>query len=124
MIRAAPNILVAHSDLAIREAIVGVFSRAGYNVEQARDHDETLAMLTRGDVDALVVSLRLPPNGCISLLDACYDPPPTIVLGERSSTDMTTAFNDRRVLSVLPRPYKLKDLYDVIETTAGRPRRS
>jgi DNA-binding NtrC family response regulator len=118
--RRGPNVLVADDDANVREVISGILSRAGYDVDEAPGHDETLNMLAGGDIDVLVISLRLPPDGCIKLLDACYDPPPTVVLGEVSDTHTRDAIHDRRVVSVLPRPYKVKDLYDAVETAAGR----
>jgi DNA-binding response OmpR family regulator len=118
--RRGPNILVSHSDLATREEIAGILGRAGYRVDEAPDQDQTLKMLVGGDIHVLLVSLNLPPDGYSKLLDACYDPPPTIVLGEYSDTHMRSAIHDRRIVSVLPTPYKVKDLYDAVETAAGR----
>lgn len=118
--RRAPNILVAHGDPPTRDGVAGILSRAGYNVDEAPDHDQTLKMLSEGEIDVLVVSLRLPPNGYVKLLNSCYDAPPTIVLGELSDTHMRSAIDDRRVVSVLPTPYKIKDLYDAVETAAAR----
>jgi DNA-binding NtrC family response regulator len=118
--RRGPNILVSHSDVAIRERIAGILARAGYKVDQAPDHDQTMKMLAGGDIHVLLISLRLPPDGYSKLLEACYDPPSTIVLGEFSDAQMWTAIRDRRIVSVLPKPYKVKDLYDAVETAAGR----
>jgi DNA-binding response OmpR family regulator len=118
--RRGPNILVSHSDPATRQVIAGILGRVGYHVDEAADHDHTLKLLAGDTIDVLIVSLRLAPNGYIKLLDACYDPPPTIVLSESSDTYTKNAIRDRRVVSVLPTPYKIKDLFDAIETAAGR----
>ena len=71
-----PHLLVAHGEPIICEGLVGILGRAGNDVDVAGDLDEALAILDKREVDALVVSHRLPPDGCLALLDACEDPPP------------------------------------------------
>jgi len=111
--RPAPRLLLAHGDPSLREGLVGILQRAGYDVEFASNFDEALVILNHGNVDALVVNSRLPPNGCGALLERCHGPLPTVVLGE-STEDVEGLTADRRVKAVLMRPFKLQVLYDAV----------
>lgn len=75
-----------------------------------------MVVLNRAEVQALVVSFSLPPNGCGSLLEACYGPLPTVVLGEPTDDIEVT---DRRVQSVLIRPFPLQTLLDAVAKATG-----
>jgi len=77
--------------------------------------------LDKGDIDALVVSLRLPPNGCLTLLDACKAPPPTVVLNGHVE-DTAEVAADRRVRSVLTRPFPLQALFDAVNDAVHQSR--
>jgi DNA-binding response OmpR family regulator len=98
----------------MREGLAGILDRAGYDVDEAGDLDEALAVLDKGEVDALVVSFRLPPEGCRALLNACEAPPPTVVLNG-AVEDLAGMVDDPRVRSVLTRPFPLRDLYEAVE---------
>jgi DNA-binding NtrC family response regulator len=109
-----PHLLVAHGERTVREGLSGILGRAGYDVDEASDFDEALAVLDKGEVDAMVASLRLPPDGCLALLDACAAPPPTVVLNGHVE-DIEGVVADPRVQSVLTRPFPLKALYEAVE---------
>ena len=113
-----PRLLVAHGEPVVREGLAGILQRRGYEVDQANDSDGALALLDKGAIDVLVVSLRLPPHGCLALLDACETSPPTVVLnGDMDDTAAISA--DPRVQSVLTRPFPLQALYDAVAKAAG-----
>jgi len=115
------RVLVAHSQASVRQGLTGVLRRAGYEVDEAGDFDAALAILDKGEVDILVVSSGLPPEGCRALLDACRTPPATVVLkGQLDDTTMLTA--DPRVRSVLTRPFPLQTLYDAVAEATRRSR--
>jgi DNA-binding response OmpR family regulator len=108
-----PHLLVAHGERRMRDGLTGILSRAGYDVDDTGDIDQALALLDKGEVDALLVSSRLPPDGWQSLLDARETLPPVVVLG--NSEDDTTEINaDVRVESVLMRMFSLQALYDAV----------
>jgi len=117
-----PHLLVAHGERIIRDGVAGILGRAGYDVDVAGDFDEALAILDKGEVDALVVSHRLPPDGCLALLDAYEDPPPTVVL-DGHADDISKVLAQQSVRSVLTRPFPLQDFYDAV-AEATRPGRS
>lgn len=104
----------------MREGLAGIFGRVGYDVDQAGDFDEALAVLDKGEVDALVVSYRLPPDGCLALLDACEAPPPTVVLNGHAD-DISEIAVHPSVRTVLPRPFPLQALYDAVAKAASQP---
>jgi len=116
-----PHLLVAHGEPIICEGLVGILGRAGNDVDVAGDLDEALAILDKREVDALVVSHRLPPDGCLALLDACEDPPPTVVL-DGHADDISRVVARPSVRSVLTRPFRLQVFYDAVAevTRPGR----
>ncbi len=99
---------------------MGILERAHYIVEGARDFDEAMVVLSTGEVDALVVSFGFPPEGCRSLLEACHELPPTVVLRDVTD-DVEALVTDRRIQSVLTRAFPLQDLYDAVAKATGRP---
>ena len=99
--------------------MAGILRRAGYDVDEVRDSDEALAVLDKDEVDAMVVSLRLPPDGCLALLDARGAPPPTVVLNGQAE-DTRVVRGDPRVQSVLTRPFPLQALFDAVAKATGR----
>jgi DNA-binding response OmpR family regulator len=113
-----PRLLLAHGDPSLRDGLVGILRRAGYDVEFASNFDEAFAILNKADVDTLVVNSQLPPNGCGALLERCHGPLPTIVLGE-STDDVEGLTADRRVKAVLMRPFQLQALYDAVARTTN-----
>jgi CheY-like chemotaxis protein len=120
------RVLVADSNPAVREVVAGVLHRAGFDVATAADAGEAVAVLEKDGMDAIVVSLRLPPGGCIALLDACTQPPPAVVLGGPTGVmhamvepEVRAAVDDPRVVAVLREPYKLQELYDAVGRAAS-----
>ncbi len=113
-----PHLLIAHGEPLVREGLAGIFNRASYDVDEAGDVDEALAILDKGKVDALVVSYRLPPDGCMALLDACEALPPTVVLNGLAE-DVSEVAARPSVCSVLTRPFRLHTLYDVVAKATG-----
>jgi DNA-binding NtrC family response regulator len=115
-----PHVLVAHGERLVREGLVGILRRAGYDVDEAGDADEALAVLDKSEVRALVVSVRLPPDGHLALLAACEGSAP-IVLINGSDDDVARLTEDRRVQSVLTRPFPLQALYDAVAEATCQP---
>jgi len=108
-----PHVLVAYGERRMREGLAGIIGRAGYDVDEAGDFDEALAVLDKGEVDALVVSDRLPPDGCLALLNGCESLPPTVVLNGPAE-DISEIAAHPSVRCVLTRPFPLQALYDAI----------
>lgn len=116
-----PHVLVAHGEATVRKGLVGILNRAGYDVDDAGDFDEALALLDKADVDALVVSFGLPFDGCRTLLNASDGLPQTVVL--RASTDDVAAVSaNSQVQSVLTRPFPLQALYDAVAAATSQPK--
>ena len=112
------HLLVAHGERRMREGLAGILGRAGYDVDVAADFDEALVVLDKGNVGALVVSFRLPPDGCLALLDACQSPPPTVVLNGYAE-DVAAIAAHPTVRSMLTRPFPLQALYDAVVGAVG-----
>ena len=105
----------------MREGLVGILSRAGYDVDDAGDIEQALAVLDKGEVDEVIVSSRLPPDGWHALLDARGILPPVVVLGDPGD-DKAEITADVRVASVLMRLFSLQALYDAVAKATAEPR--
>jgi DNA-binding NtrC family response regulator len=115
-----PHVLIAHGERTVREGLVGILCRAGYDVDDATDLDESLVVLDKGEVQALVVSYRIPPGGCGALFDAREALPPTVLLSGPAD-DAEGMAADLRVQSVLTRPFPLQALYDAVAKATSQP---
>jgi DNA-binding response OmpR family regulator len=118
-----PHLLVASGVYAVRRGLAGILRRAGYDVDEASDFDETRVVLDKGEVDTLVVASDLPPDGYLSLLDAVEVPPPTVVLSSPTD-DVTGIAADPRVQWGLTRPFRLQALYDAVARAVSQKRRT
>jgi len=117
-----PEILVAHSNGAVRDGVGGMLHRRGHAVEVAYNAPTAMAILAARRVDALLVTLHLPPKGYQGLLDAIADPPPTIVIGEQGRQQVPPwVGGDERVCGILVRPFSLQDLFEVVEAASQGP---
>ena len=115
-----PQVVVAHGEGGIREGLAGILRRAAYDVDEVSNLDEALAVLCKSEIRALVVSVRLPPEGCLPLLSACDGSPPIVLLGGPDD-DMAGLTEDERVQSGLTRPFPVQALYDAVAEATSRP---
>ena len=89
-----PQVLVAHGERLMREGLAGILRRAGYDVDEAGDAEEALVLLDKCEVKALVVSVRLPPDGHLALLAARGGSAPIVLIGG-SDDDVAGLTGDR-----------------------------
>ena len=80
MPRPKGTVLVADDDHALRETVVEILGLAGYDVLQAADGEEALAVLSQESVDVLLLDLQMPGMDGIAVLEALGPPPPKVLL--------------------------------------------
>jgi DNA-binding NtrC family response regulator len=116
-----PRVLVAHGEHVVCQGLAGILRRAAYDVDEAANFDEARASLDKGQIGALVMSIRLPPDGYLPLLAACKGLPPIVLLAG-SDDEVGGAAEDWRVGSVLTRPLRLQALYDAVAGAMSQPK--
>jgi DNA-binding NtrC family response regulator len=100
--------------------IAGILYAVGYEAHMAYDTEKVLVVLTQGRTDVLVVDLQLPPDGGLSLLGGCEQPPPTVVTGVSLEEEMRNAVSNPRIVAALTRPFHLQDLHAAVAKAFSR----
>jgi DNA-binding response OmpR family regulator len=120
----APTILLVEDDLDLREEIASALDRAGYRVIPARHGGEARAWLEREPLrpDLILLDWMLPVVDGITFLtqlasDPRYSRVPVIVI----SAVATTATIPRLCVErVVPKPFRLRYLIDLVDSYTGR----
>ena len=111
------RILVADDDRGVRESVAEILVSYGYTVVEADDGDVALDRLAAGDVDAVLLDVKMPRRDGLAVLDEMEPapPPPGIVLV--TAYDITPDLRRRiggRVTKILRKPVPPRTLLDVI----------
>jgi CheY-like chemotaxis protein len=112
-----PRILVADDDRGIRVSIKKILSRLGYQVAEAEDGQDALDKLARGDVDAVVLDVKMPRKDGITVLDEMFPepPPPGVLLVSAYDIDRQTRTRlGTRVHKVLRKPVPPPTLIEAV----------
>ncbi len=75
------RVLVADVDNGIRLTVSEILASCGFRVIEARDGEEALGKLASGEVDAVVLDVKMPGRDGISVVEHLIpDPPPPGIL--------------------------------------------
>jgi len=110
-----PHVLVADDTAALRESQAEVLGLAGYEVSEAGSEDEAVGVLSRGDVDLVLLDLGLDHWG-LRVLDRAGVTVPVILI---SGTGELVP-DDDRVSTFLAKPVSPVDLLGAIASHVGR----
>ena len=77
----AKRILVVDDDLYIRELYEEVLKDEGYNVETAKDGEETLGKLQQGGYDLVLLDIMMPKLDGLGVMESLKKNPPSIPNG-------------------------------------------
>src|SRR5713226_1536487 len=111
------RVLVADDDVGIRESTVGILRRLGYAVYQAEDGQEALDILAAGEVDAVVLDVKMPRCDGISVVEQMFPepPPPSVLLVSAYDIDPRTRSQlGRRVHKMLRKPVPPRRLIEAV----------
>ena len=116
----AKRIMTVDDSATIRTMLNLTLTHAGYEVVEARDGDEALAMLAEGSVDLLVTDLNMPNMDGIALAGAARKIPgsrfmPIIMLSTESEGDKKTEARSAGVSAWLTKPFKAPQLIGVVK---------
>src|SRR6478609_8165506 len=80
-----PRILIIDDEKAIRAALKDILTDEGYEVEEARDGEEGLKMLTDNEYDVILCDIKMPKMDGMEVLDKAAE------LGKESAFIMVSA---------------------------------
>lgn len=63
-----PRILIADNDESFSEALLGLLSKEGFEVQKVQGHPAVLEAIQGGDIDLALLEVDMPQAGCLELL--------------------------------------------------------
>lgn len=112
MIAPATDVLVVDDEPDVRTSVADILRDAGYEVEEAADGEEALAVLRRHPVGAMVLDLVMPRRDGMSLMAALDHPPPTLVVSAHRPDPDKLRLLGAKVAAVLEKPVPPRQLID------------
>jgi two-component system response regulator MprA len=107
------RILVADDELALRDVLGRALTSEGYEVAFACDGRETLLAIERGELDAAVLDVMMPPPDGLEVcrrLRAADNTLPILMLTARREVSDRVAGLDAGADDYLPKPFALDEL--------------
>ena len=121
--RPAMGVLVVDDDTAVRDACAEIARSLGFATDTADSVGAARAVLARGQVDLLLLDLRLPGGGGLSLLEEVRAThPETVVVVMTAFASVGSAVEAMRsgAGDYLTKPFTLEELTTVLERAAQR----
>lgn len=118
---AAPRprrVLIAEDDATTRDALCEVLREEGYEVAEAHNGAEALALVSRFEPDLLLTDVKMPLLDGVSLALLVREQQPAlpVLLMAASPTTEQTRRARREGLRWLPKPLELSDLLSTVAT--------
>jgi len=118
LIKMTPRILVADDDLALHALLNVILSRAGFEVDFARDGREALGKIEADSYQAVLLDLILPGMSGIEILDHLKKKRPhslhKIIVVTGASRGVIDQIDTSQIHALLRKPF---DIQDVIRLT-------
>jgi len=115
--RPGGRVLVADDDKSVRESAAEILQRSGFTVTKAFDGQDAMEQLAAGDVDAVVLDVKMPRRDGLSVLEDMdpEPPPPGIVLVTAYDVASEVRLRlGRRVTGILRKPVPPKILTESV----------
>jgi len=109
-------ILVVDDDDDIRASVAEILRGQGYEVREAQDGDEALALVRAERFAAMVLDVRMPRLSGTAVLDALADPPPVLLMSAHAIDRDDRRRVQDKVRTYLHKPFPPRVL---IEELAG-----
>jgi len=113
------DVLVVDDDADVRWTVAEVLRSAGFSVAEAEDGEVALGLLSTGRYRMVLLDLRMPHRGGVSLIEAVKDVPPVVV---HSAYTLDAAERERlgdRVVEYLHKPVSPQKLLKAVEAVLG-----
>ncbi len=119
-----PHILLAEDDLELRELLMLVLSRAGYQVTGCDNGLQLLEELEQGERYDLVISdLRMPALTGLEVLESQFDNPcrlPFICMTAFGDEQTHAAAQRLGAVATIDKPFDLDDMIELVRSTCHR----
>jgi signal transduction histidine kinase/CheY-like chemotaxis protein len=121
---ARPRVLLVEDNLAVQETERMLLERAGWDVVTAGDADQALVLLTREEVDALVVDVQMPGRDGLAFVEAIATWHPHVLPRVALHTayayeDRVRAVAERFGVALLEKPCPFDKLLTTVRRLAG-----
>jgi len=121
-----PRVLLVEDDLTVQETERMLLERAGWDVVTAGDADQALVLLTREQVDALVVDVQMPGRDGLAFIEAVATWHPHVLPRVALHTayayeDRVRAVTERYGVALLEKPCPFEKLLATVSRLAGLP---
>jgi excisionase family DNA binding protein len=118
-----PRILVVDDEFVVRDLVSKALATADYNVDTAEDGRSTLEHLRETAYDLLIIDLKMPGMGGLSVIrqarrDAS-DIPIIIITGNSTEATAIEALN-LGVCGYLTKPFRMQRVLDIVKHALGR----
>jgi CheY-like chemotaxis protein len=118
--KTASRVIISDDDPAMRRLIARALAEDGYQIEEARDGEETLDLLQDKEIDLLILDLLMPNMSGWDVLerrakDERLRKVPVIVVSARRGPDVARAVAFG-IYGLVPKPFDPSDLRDLVKT--------
>ena len=103
------RVLVVDDDPAVREMLVLLLARAGYEVDEAQSGEQALERLAERPVDVVLCDVRMPGMGGLALVDALAERAPdltVVVMSAFGSVELALDAMRRGAYDYLEKPFR------------------
>jgi two-component system, OmpR family, alkaline phosphatase synthesis response regulator PhoP len=119
------KILIAEDSSTVRQLVVGRLAADGYQVIEAADGEEALALARREEPDLLVLDKVMPKYDGFEVVRALREDPrtraiPVVMLTERSSEDDVLDGLRLGVEEYMPKPFSPRELSARVQRVLAR----
>ena len=113
-------LLVVDDDRAIRKLIERIATRAGFDVDGARDGEEALAMLAQKQYELVIVDLMMPRVSGYELVQHIgrLEPRPAVIVATAMMNGDVATLDDSLVRRVIKKPFDINAVATVLVDTA------
>lgn len=121
--RASPRVIVADDEAIIRELVRSVLVREGFDVMEAADGHEAVALLEASEVDLLISDILMPGLNGLETVDVAREISPrtsSIVMTGATSLETARMAAQRGACDYLPKPFSESDLVDAVNRALTR----
>ena len=121
---AAPSILIADDDRAIRTVLERALGREGYHVKLTGSGRTLWSWIADGEGDIVITDVVMPDENGLDLIPRIRELRPdlkVIVMSAQSTLLTAVKANERGAYEYLPKPFDLDELINVVERAMADP---